>query len=330
MQTVIVILLLIIISLVGAGVYLMYVKNPQVTPGPVGHAPSGVSVIAVRDGRAGRRFLPADMDGFVGNEPGGFNHEIESVVGDDDDPRLARLLDPDISGEERRALEEDLRSCGYVVRGKSRYALGDGSGLVAEGDVDPDTLLSEKGEGISGFTPSDLPAERSGDRLPELVDLEGIQAGLRLDDIARVDTAKATPLEDMTLEPGLSGADYDDDAESRQAIELMGFIARAFREGLISPELVRLAENRLNIRVNPYLWSVDDERRARLGMAVYGRDQEMGSMPLEAFETRVREVVAAAGKAGGGTRPVTVFPDRHGGKDDIVWSRLGGDPGGAS
>ena len=314
MQTVIVILLLIIISLVGAGVYLMYVKNPQVTPGPVGHAPSGVSVIAVRDGRAGRRFLPADMDGFVGNEPGGFNHEIESVAGDDDDPRLARLRDPDISGEERRALEEDLRSCGYVVRGKSRYALGDGSGLVAEGDVDPDTLLSEKGEG----------------KLVDLVDLEGIQAGLRLDDIARVDTAKATPLEDMTLEPGLSGADYDDDAESRQAIELMGFIARAFREGLISPELVRLAENRLNIRVNPSLWSVDDERRARLGMAVYERDQEMGSMPLEAFETRVREVVAAAGKAGGGTRPVTVFPDRHGGKDDIVWSRLGGAPGGAS
>ena len=323
MQTVIVILLLIIVPLVGAGVYLMCFKNPPGTPGAAAPAPSGASALAVRDGMAGRRFLPADMDGFAGNEPGVFNHEVESVAAGDDDPRLARLRDPDISGAERRALEDDLRSCGYVVRGKRSDAPGDGSGLVAEGDVDPDTLLSETGEGTGGLTPS-------GDRLPEFVDIEGIQAGLRLDDIARVDTAKVPALEDMAIDPGLPVAGYDDDDESRQAIELMGFIARSFREGLISPELVRLAEDRLNMRVNPALWSGDDERRARLGAAVYGRDHEMVSMPLEAFDKRVREVVAAAGKAaGGGSRPVTVFPDRHGGKDDIAWRRLGGDPGGS-
>ena len=161
MRTVIVILLLLIPVLVGAGVYLMCLKKPSGSPGPAGSPAPGASVLTVRDGMAGRRLPPPDPDGIEGDAPGAFDPGPGFDEGWDDDPRLTRLRDPDCSGEERRAVADDLRSCGYVIRDNGSGE-SDDPGLIAEGVVDPDTLLSSTGERAGASRPVSVFPDRRG------------------------------------------------------------------------------------------------------------------------------------------------------------------------
>ena len=159
------------------------------------------------------------------------------------------------------------------------------------------------------------------------------------------------------------GEDFDiDDEDSRKAIALMSFIARNFKDGLISPELVAFAQDKLNLQVVRGYWTPEQWARANQRKGVYHRDAKLENMALDEFDLHVKEVVASnlaarekeaadegsaeTGEASApaaprktgpgkpkdgnvakqprkaGARPVSAFFDAHGGKNDLMWQRL--------
>ena len=88
--------------------------------------------------------------------------------------------------------------------------------------------------------------------------------------------------------------EYDDAADSMKAVRLMGFIARSFKERLITPELVLFAQRRLNLKVNPEYWTEEDFIRANARVGVYERNPEFVNMAPDEFDMYFRSVVANA------------------------------------
>ena len=91
--------------------------------------------------------------------------------------------------------------------------------------------------------------------------------------------------------------EYDDEEDSRCAVELMGFIADSFNDLLIAPELVEFAQRKLNLRVNRGYWTDEDYARANARIVVYERNQEFVDMKVADLERYVRASVAMNGKA---------------------------------
>lgn len=115
--------------------------------------------------------------------------------------------------------------------------------------------------------------------------------------------------------------EVDDDKDSRLAIELMRFIARSFRSGLIDPELVAFAERRLHLDVN-YVWTEEEKVRVAMRSDKYNGLEEKSVEELDSF---VRSVVEQKKKAHTVTKKekkITLGFDPKGGKNDLVWKRL--------
>lgn len=83
-----------------------------------------------------------------------------------------------------------------------------------------------------------------------------------------------------------------DDTESRKAISLMVFIARSFKAGLISPELVAFAQDKLHLEVDASFWTPEQRVRARQRQGIYQRDAALVKMSIDEFDLHMREVVA--------------------------------------
>lgn len=86
---------------------------------------------------------------------------------------------------------------------------------------------------------------------------------------------------------------YDDSKDSMDAIILMGFIAKSFKDHLIEPELVEFAQRKLHLYVNPGYWTEEDHQRANARVAIYERTPVFSDMVLEDFDKYVRAAVAA-------------------------------------
>ena len=112
----------------------------------------------------------------------------------------------------------------------------------------------------------------------------------------------------------------------------MTFIAKSFRDNLISPELVAFAQEKLHLHVSRSFWTREQWRRANARKVGYFKDPTLVSMPVDAFDMHIRTVVEAnkaarekASPAPVGTRksrPVSTFFDAHGGKNDLMWERV--------
>jgi hypothetical protein len=85
---------------------------------------------------------------------------------------------------------------------------------------------------------------------------------------------------------------YDDEEDSRKAVSLMKFIAKAFKDGYIAPELVAFAQDKLHLRVNRGYWTEEQYRRAQQRKAVYHRDETLENMPQDEFAMFLENVVA--------------------------------------
>ena len=128
------------------------------------------------------------------------------------------------------------------------------------------------------------------------------------------------------------GFPVDDKVESKKAIALMTFIAKSFRDNLISPELVAFAQEKLHLHVSRSFWTREQWRRANARKVGYFKDPTLVAMPVDAFDMHIRTVVeankAAREKASPApvvtrkTRPVSTFFDAHGGKNDLMWERV--------
>lgn len=192
----------------------------------------------------------------------------------------------------------------------------------------------------------------------------GSEAGTRMESEKETDGAGAAASEDdgETIDFRF-GEDFDiDDEDSRKAIALMSFIARNFKDGLISPELVAFAQDKLHLQVVRGYWTPEQWARANQRKGVYHRNAELENMDLDEFDLHVKEVVASnlaarekeasaegsaeTGEASApaaprktgpgkpkdgnvakqprkaGARPVSAFFDAHGGKNDLMWKRL--------
>lgn len=116
--------------------------------------------------------------------------------------------------------------------------------------------------------------------------------------------------------------EVDDERDSRMAVDLMRFIARSFRKGLIEPELVRFAEKRLNLEANCE-WT--EEQRSR---AVSRSDEfhALEESTIDELDGYIREVVEENAKAHTPSKKAkkttTLGFDPHGGKNDVIWQRL--------
>lgn len=86
--------------------------------------------------------------------------------------------------------------------------------------------------------------------------------------------------------------DYDDEEDSVNAVKLMRFVAAAFKERMIAPELVEFLQRRLNLRVNPGFWTEEDYKRANTRVVVYERNLEMTDMQLDELIKFTRFTVA--------------------------------------
>ena len=86
--------------------------------------------------------------------------------------------------------------------------------------------------------------------------------------------------------------ELDDAVDSTKSIELMTFIAKSFRNGLIRPDLVEFAEQKLHLNVVEGLWDKEkkaEARRLRKERAELYVPMEM--MNVDEFDTNIRQMV---------------------------------------
>lgn len=112
-------------------------------------------------------------------------------------------------------------------------------------------------------------------------------------DPAEVDSVSEEEFDSEAIDFNFRDDFEGDDTESRKAIALMSFIARNFKEGLISPELVAFAQDKLHLEVNRGYWTPEQWARANQRKGVYHRDEALEYMPLDEFDLHVKEVVAS-------------------------------------
>lgn len=266
-------------------------------------------------------------NGFVAPGGGSSAHSDSSDADDDpfggiDDVEILadRLQSPYVDEDMKAAIRRRIAT--LEAAGNEDGEDNDDDGRVG-GFVDPATLVSLPDEpddeaavetaeeqatepaGDGGFAdPMEATAaedESSGlDPLAGLMAdaeaVEAAEAGMEemIREAAKIDTTLVPEESDgEVLEFDLSGIDPDDDADSVKTVELMTFIARSFKVGLITPELVAFAQQKLNLKVVDGLWSEERRIRARQRKAVYERDESFVNMPLHEFDLHVRSVVDA-------------------------------------
>lgn len=255
----------------------------QVTLEGEGGAPAGEAAPSVPAGGSGTQALPDSMDELFAIVK---NPMYSEAYKSEAKRKLAVLLGTEPASEEEGEGGED----------DDTHGEGNGQGTdddFAEGgfEVDP----------VTG-----APVSRETQSAPE--------------EAADVREGDDTYL--VTLDfPHDEKLEVDDDRDSRLAIELMRFIARSFRSGLIDPELVAFAERRLHLDVN-HVWTEEEKVRVAMRSDKYNGLEEKSVEELDSF---VRSVVEEKTKAHTVTRKekkVTLGFDPKGGKNDLVWKRL--------
>lgn len=356
MEGLIVLLLLMLVALTTGGLYLMYVRKEGPSSGPPVNISAG-SVVNVRSaGSKAYLTLAFDVSDIANNEPVPFMSDIEPDPFDEQD-LIERFRDSRTPETERAAIAGALRSRGYSVTyadGPTASSAGTDTGAPSDEGVAPDAdIAAETDEGfLEGLLTSPYVGEERKEaarrRLAELRErneedgfIEGYVDPLTLLDIGdphpdipyepisdvqpqAPEDEDPTDLDGPTddgaadvIEFTMTGPDMDDDVDSRKAIGLMTFIARSFRKGLLSPELVAFAQDRLNLKVNEDFWSDEQRLRAARRKEEYLRDPAMAAMPLDKFEIHVRNAVESAERAAGAAPARGIDWN-----DDPVWKRL--------
>lgn len=135
------------------------------------------------------------------------------------------------------------------------------------------------------------------------------------EDIRDIDERDVPPV------TGVPVPETDDDKDSRMAIELMRFIVKSLRKGLIDPELVSFAESRLRLKA-VYDWTDEQKARALSRKDIYKPLEEKS---VEEFDMFVRDTVAKrrdTAEIPVSKKNVTLGFNAHGGKNDLMWERL--------
>ena len=220
--------------------------------------------------------------------------------------------------------------------GAPQDAEGSSSGSAGgAGDEDHSVTVAEALDGGLAAYRNEV-ASRSAGSVEENVDEDG-RIIYDADNEALLEEAERERQDEVDEERGIawdySEADYsDDNAAVLKAITLMTFITRSLKQGLISPELARFAENRLQLKAADDAWNnlLLDQAQSRIAKF---SDVDVS---IDELDRMVREDVdshaAAAGKEEDKPREVRPRPsvpkfkttriDEHGGQLDMVWDRI--------
>ena len=243
----------------------------------------GVDVSAGSGTDSGTGGVPQDdgndfdpLAGMFGPQPGDVPADMPDGVRDIDVPGDIGMggegKEESADAEEGDGEEEDEEE---GAREETGGDYGD-DGYYGSGYVDPDTHESVGGEDGSGDDGREPEPEGEPEPEPEFADVpaarEPLDAGRVIDFV----------FEEL----------YDDEEDSRKAVSLMTFIAQSFRDGLLAPELVAFAQDKLHLRVNRGYWTEEQYRRAQQRKAVYHRDEALENMPQDEFALYLEDVVA--------------------------------------
>ena len=129
----------------------------------------------------------------------------------------------------------------------------------------------------------------------------------------------------------------------------MNIIFEAFRENLLPPEFILYVAKRFSFRIDDNQWTPEQKLRAEQREVIYHRIPKYDSMSIEEFEqlvnnkiTKARdmgrpvpeeapaqesereseEVLTSSVRKPVSSKPVSVFFNAHGGKNDLMWERL--------
>lgn len=137
------------------------------------------------------------------------------------------------------------------------------------------------------------------------------------DDVRDVDESYLVTLDF----PHVEDTEPDDEKDSRMARDLMRFIARSFRKGLIEPELVDFAQRRFGMEVNCD-WTEEQRSRAVARAEDFHALEDKTVDELDGYIRGVVEENRKAHAPSKKERKVTLGFDPHGGKNDLMWQRL--------
>ncbi len=256
----------------------------------------------------------------------------------------SRLRNPYLDDDTREALKKRIAE----LQGGD----DDDADPGMSGPVDPDTHEStddgsdddEPEPEVPGQPQDGAPAERQSgnpdidsflnevEKVNELSEMDLYKAVLN--DTSKVPEGPACDL----VVPFSEDEPVADDSDSLKSIELMTFIAHSFKDGLIKPELVVFAQQKLNLQIADNLWNDGNRQSLRKPReAVMESFKELENMSVEQFDLHVRETVSNEQESRSGAEdapevpaqqeeaqgsPVTVLFDRKGGKHDLMWQRL--------
>lgn len=329
------VLLLLILAIAGLGFFLLSRPEPSRAPSP--GAVSEGSLVNVR--KVGRVEIEVDVDAsdIEGNSPVPVDYSEDYF-----ETLVERYRRKDLTRFQRESLTKELSAAGYQVvsvdEWESIHGIVCPEDIVEDSDesldssvesgsleVDPDSLLPV-GESVDSSSDQDEDTSSSEEGTDVDDDVEGAGAVPEIPPFRDWDPSDVdflVPFESSELEDLHS-------SDSEKSLELMRFISRSRRQGLISDELVRFAEVRLSLVCPGSGMTVDRILASEAEGYVYEADPEIAALSLDQFDMYVRQVVDGNMKAlsSSGDPAVSVAPESSGsGKsgfvaDDSFWDDL--------
>lgn len=268
------------------------------------------------------QLFPESLEASVSGSEGSFDEPDPVSVGKED------------AGAEQKQTGDDE---GNPDAGKPEDAEESPSGS-AGGAVDEDyagTVAEALDGGLAAYR--DEVASRSAGSVDENVDEEG-RIIYDADNEVLLEEAERERQDEVDEERGIcwdySEADYsDDNAAVLKAITLMMFITDSLKKGLISPELARFAETRLQLKAADDAWNnlLLDQAQSRIAKFsdVDVSIDELDRMVREDVDSHVAAQKVAEKPQAARPRPSvpkfkTTRIDEHGGQLDMVWDRIMG------
>lgn len=355
-QVLIVALLTVIIVMVVAGVYFMFFATSKKRREDGYAAVPDDTVVRVRaavKGVNGRKVsFEADIDDIM--------PALEDLVQENDFRPLTdveRLFDPSTTEEEKLVIMKRMEDAGYEItyKGYDRERAAELERLE-KGREDPsggDGGAPEEGPDGDSWDggPEDSPEDEAEDRyVPPVPEDYG--------------EGEVDPLSGMSVVPGgdirrkrfaftkVPDAGMSPD-EVAELSEFMDYVAEAFLQGKLSPELVLYLEKRFGVKFDSPLWDEDKARRAHDRIGFYEKDGYFSGMGFPQWREYVRKTVEAGpakeedpgvkegdgtaddAAASSGAAPApqapaeeerdysSLFIGKDGGKLDAMWDRLG-------
>lgn len=293
-QVLIVALLTVIIVMVVAGVYFMFFATSKKRREDGYAAVPDDSVVRVRaavKGVNGRKVsFEADIDDIM--------PALEDLVQENDFRPLTdveRLFDPSTTEEEKLVIMKRMEDAGYEItykgydreraaelerleKGRENPSGGDG-GAPEEG---PD---GDSGDG----GPEDSPEDEADDRyVPPVPEDYGE---------GEVDPLSGMSMESEKTQELPKGEHFVFVRKPVQDValltEMLDFVAGAFAEDNLSPELVLFLEMRFGARFEDSLWNEEKRARARERVAAYDRNPQLAILTVEGWFQYLRKIVGS-------------------------------------